>query len=86
MLVSIFFTTFLLISAELGDYADEEHKPGYASQYRYVPNQTEQFEAKVESLHRRHQGQTPADAELNYLDEAKILNYTASICTKPRYE
>lgn len=55
----------------MGDYSEDEHKPGYASQYRYIPNQTGQFEAKVENLHRRHQGQTPADAELNYLDEVK---------------
>ena len=46
---------------------------GYSSQFRFIPNQTSEFEAKVESLHRLHQGQTPADSELNYLEEAKHL-------------
>lgn len=70
-----FFLSFLILfKAELGDYAEEDFEPGYANRFRYIPNQTPQFEAKVENLHRRHQGQTPADVELNYLDEAKNLD------------
>ncbi|KAI2811312.1 Tyrosine-protein phosphatase non-receptor type 3 [Blomia tropicalis] len=63
-----------VLQSELGDYGEDEHKPGYASQFRYIPSQSKQFEAKAESLHRLHQGQTPADAEMNYLEEAKNLD------------
>ncbi|XP_017482818.1 PREDICTED: tyrosine-protein phosphatase non-receptor type 4-like [Rhagoletis zephyria] len=63
-----------VLQSELGDYSEEDFASGYASRFRYIPNQTEKFEAKVEKLHRRHQGQTPADVELNYLDEAKNLD------------
>ncbi|KAJ6225298.1 hypothetical protein RDWZM_003843 [Blomia tropicalis] len=67
-------STLALLATELGDYGEDEHKPGYASQFRYIPSQSKQFEAKAESLHRLHQGQTPADAEMNYLEEAKNLD------------
>lgn len=46
----------------------------YASRFALVPNQTRVFESKVEDLHKMHVGQTPADAEKNYLEEAKNLS------------
>ncbi|OTF71740.1 hypothetical protein BLA29_006449, partial [Euroglyphus maynei] len=61
------------LATELGDYCEDEHRPGYSNEFRFIPNQTDEFCHKVESLHRLHQGQTPADAELNYLEEAKHL-------------
>lgn len=71
--ISTYMFWFYIITAELGDFCEEDHKPGYAAQFRYIPGQNGQFEAKVESLHRLHQGQTPADAEVNYLDLAKNI-------------
>nr|XP_027194217.1 tyrosine-protein phosphatase non-receptor type 4-like [Dermatophagoides pteronyssinus] len=62
-----------VLQSELGDYCEEEHRPGYSNEFRFIPNQTDEFCHKVESLHRLHQGQTPADAEFNYLEEAKHL-------------
>lgn len=62
-----------VLQSELGDYCPEDHKPGYSKQFQFIPNQTDEFCQKVESLHRLHQGQTPADAEINYLEEAKHL-------------
>ncbi|UXI22664.1 NADH dehydrogenase [ubiquinone] 1 alpha subcomplex assembly factor 3 [Sarcoptes scabiei] len=62
-----------VLQSELGDYCEDEHPSGYSEQFSLVPNQTKEFCQKVESLHRLHKGQTPADAELNYLEEAKNL-------------
>ncbi|XP_070565918.1 tyrosine-protein phosphatase non-receptor type 4-like isoform X4 [Ptychodera flava] len=61
------------VQAETGDYDPEEHKPGYLVDMRFIPNQTEDFEKEVAELHKKHVGQTPADAEYNYLDKAKRL-------------
>ena len=60
--------------AELGDFCAEDHKPGYISQIKLIPNQTQDFEQKVSELHRLHRGETPADAEFNYLEHAKSLD------------
>uniref|UniRef100_H2YXC4 FERM domain-containing protein n=1 Tax=Ciona savignyi TaxID=51511 RepID=H2YXC4_CIOSA len=46
------------LQSELGDYDPDVHNPYFISEFRFVPDQTEQ-------------GQTPADAELNYLNIAK---------------
>jgi tyrosine-protein phosphatase non-receptor type 4 len=65
---------FLIFStAELGDYHSEDHAPGYLSQLPLVPGQNEEMEKKVAELHKLHRGQTPADAEFNFLDHAKRL-------------
>ena len=62
------------LSAELGDFCAEEHKPGYLSQMKLIPNQTQDFEQKVSELHRLHRGETPADSEFHYLEHAKSLD------------
>lgn len=62
------------VQSELGDYNIEDHGSGYLSEFRFVPNQTEEFEREVELLHKQHVGQMPADAEFNYLDQAKLLD------------
>ncbi|KAJ1526841.1 hypothetical protein ONE63_008405 [Megalurothrips usitatus] len=59
--------------SELGDYHPEEHGPGYLSHLQLMPGQTEEMEKKVAELHKLHKGQTPADAEFNFLDHAKRL-------------
>lgn len=42
------------VSAELGDYHPDEHKPGYLSGLSLVPNQSEEMELKIEELHKLH--------------------------------
>nr|XP_018897637.1 PREDICTED: tyrosine-protein phosphatase non-receptor type 4 [Bemisia tabaci] len=62
------------VQSELGDYHPDEHAPGYLSEMALIPNQTEDMEHKICELHKLHKGQTPADAEFNFLDHAKRLD------------
>lgn len=62
-----------LVQSELGDYDPEEHGNNYLSEFRFAPNQTPELEEKVVELHKQHKGQTPAEAELHYLENAKKL-------------
>ncbi|XP_064638687.1 FERM, ARHGEF and pleckstrin domain-containing protein 2-like isoform X5 [Lineus longissimus] len=66
-------TAALLVSyitqAELGDYIDDFTDQSYLSTCKIVPNQT--IEEKIIEYHKRHTGQTPADADFNLLDTAR---------------
>nr|XP_006811148.1 PREDICTED: band 4.1-like protein 3-like isoform X3 [Saccoglossus kowalevskii] len=64
-----------IVQAELGDYDPEEHgtDPTYLSDFRFAPNQARELEEKIMELHKTHKGQTPAEAELHYLENAKKL-------------
>ncbi|XP_057373633.1 band 4.1-like protein 3 isoform X2 [Daphnia carinata] len=64
-----------LVQSELGDYDPTEHGTGseYVRELRLAPNQTPELEEKVSELHRTHKGQTPEEAELHYLENAKKL-------------
>ncbi|XP_065205473.1 tyrosine-protein phosphatase non-receptor type 4 [Planococcus citri] len=61
------------VQSELGDYQIEELEPNYLSGMVLVPGQTEEMERKISELHKMHKGQTPADAEFNFLDHVKRL-------------
>ncbi|XP_023283398.1 band 4.1-like protein 1 isoform X2 [Seriola lalandi dorsalis] len=62
------------VQAELGDYEPEEHGPDYVNDFRFAPNQTRELEERVMELHRNYRGMTPADAEVNFLENAKKLS------------
>ncbi|XP_042265747.1 band 4.1-like protein 1 isoform X4 [Thunnus albacares] len=62
------------VQAELGDYEPEEHGPDYVSDFRFAPNQTRELEERVMELHRNYRGMSPADAEVNFLENAKKLS------------
>lgn len=62
-----------LVQAELGDFDPDDHGRNYLSEFRFAPNQTPELEDKVMELHKQHKGQTPAEAELHYLENAKKL-------------
>ncbi|XP_068624989.1 protein 4.1 homolog isoform X2 [Battus philenor] len=64
-----------LLQSELGDYEDTESGAALCQQLKLVPPSacTPELEEKVVELHRTHRGQTPAEAELNYLENAKKL-------------
>ena len=52
ILASINFSLSFL--AELGDFNPDECKDGYLSEYRFIPNQTEEFEKAVAENHQIH--------------------------------
>uniref|UniRef100_A0A8B9JYY3 Erythrocyte membrane protein band 4.1-like 4A n=1 Tax=Astyanax mexicanus TaxID=7994 RepID=A0A8B9JYY3_ASTMX len=63
----------LAIQSELGDYDPYRHVSGYVSEYRFVPDQKEDLEEAIEQIHKTLMGQTPSEAENNYLSIAKGL-------------
>ncbi|XP_061583935.1 band 4.1-like protein 1 isoform X2 [Cololabis saira] len=62
------------IQAELGDYDQDDHGSDYVSDFRFAPNQTRELEDRVMELHRNYKGMTPAEAEINFLENAKKLS------------
>ncbi|XP_033761867.1 band 4.1-like protein 4B isoform X3 [Pecten maximus] len=61
------------LQSELGDYDAEVHTPGVISEFHFVPHQTEEMELAMMEQFKTCRGQTPAMAELNYLNKAKYL-------------
>uniref|UniRef100_A0A8B9QBT0 Band 4.1-like protein 5 n=1 Tax=Apteryx owenii TaxID=8824 RepID=A0A8B9QBT0_APTOW len=61
------------MQAELGDYDPAEHVPDLVSEFRFVPTQTEEMELAIFEKWKECRGQTPAQAETNYLNKAKWL-------------
>ncbi|XP_056103880.1 band 4.1-like protein 2 isoform X7 [Rhinichthys klamathensis goyatoka] len=62
------------LQAELGDYDPEEHRLDYISDLQFAPNQTKELEEKVVELHKSHRGMTPAQADAQFLENAKKLS------------
>ncbi|XP_030231305.1 band 4.1-like protein 1 isoform X3 [Gadus morhua] len=62
------------VQAELGDYDLDEHGSDYVSDFHFAPNQTRELEERVMELHRNYKGMTPAEAEINFLENAKKLS------------
>ncbi|XP_053899266.1 band 4.1-like protein 5 isoform X2 [Malaclemys terrapin pileata] len=61
------------LQAELGDYDPAEHVPDLVSEFRFMPTQTEELELAIFEKWKEYRGQTPAQAETNYLNKAKWL-------------
>ncbi|XP_032072278.1 band 4.1-like protein 5 isoform X2 [Thamnophis elegans] len=62
-----------MLQAELGDYDPIEHIPDIVSEFRFVPSQTEEMELAIFEKWKEYRGQSPAQAETNYLNKAKWL-------------
>ncbi|XP_037683891.1 protein 4.1 isoform X8 [Choloepus didactylus] len=62
------------IQSELGDYDQELHGADYVSDFKLAPNQTKELEEKVMELHKSHRSMTPAQADLEFLENAKKLS------------
>ncbi|XP_031714233.1 band 4.1-like protein 5 isoform X1 [Anarrhichthys ocellatus] len=61
------------LQAELGDCDPLEHHRDLVSEFRFIPNQTEDVELEVYNKWKECRGQMPAQAEINYLNKAKWL-------------
>lgn len=61
--------------SQLGEYDVDEHGSGieYIKRVRFAPTQTEELLERISELHRTHRGQTPGEAELYYLENAKNM-------------
>nr|XP_045721498.1 band 4.1-like protein 2 isoform X8 [Mirounga angustirostris] len=62
------------LQAELGDYDLEEHGNSDLSDFQFAPTQTKELEEKVAELHKTHRGLSPAQADSQFLENAKRLS------------
>lgn len=62
------------VQSELGDYDPELHGVDYVSDFKLAPNQTRELEEKVMELHKSYRSMTPAQADLEFLENAKKLS------------
>ncbi|XP_037919246.1 band 4.1-like protein 5 isoform X2 [Hermetia illucens] len=64
----------LALQSELGDYDSEIHTAATVSEFRFVPNQSEELEIAILDEYKNCRGLTPAQAESSYLNKAKWLD------------
>ncbi|XP_061870650.1 protein 4.1 isoform X12 [Colius striatus] len=62
------------VQSELGDYDPDLHSPDYISEFKLAPNQTKELEEKVVELHKTYRSMTPAQADMEFLENAKKLS------------
>ncbi|KAL1502085.1 hypothetical protein ABEB36_007283 [Hypothenemus hampei] len=62
------------LQSELGDYDESQHTPATVSEFRFVPDQTEEMEIDILEEFKKCKGLTPANAEQAYLNEVKWLD------------
>ncbi|CAG7835317.1 unnamed protein product [Allacma fusca] len=63
----------LALQSEVGDYEAEIHTPSFVSEFRFAEDQDAEMEIAILEEFKRLKGQTPAQAEMNYLNKAKWL-------------
>ncbi|XP_021366899.1 band 4.1-like protein 1 isoform X2 [Mizuhopecten yessoensis] len=61
------------VQAELGDYDPVECAPGYLEEFDFAQKQTKELLKKIHELHKTHKGQSPEEAEMMFLENAKKL-------------
>ncbi|XP_063168058.1 protein 4.1 isoform X22 [Candoia aspera] len=62
------------IQSELGDYDTDLHGADYVSEFKLAPNQTKELEDKVTELHKTYRSMSPAQADMEFLENAKKLS------------
>ncbi|XP_034756556.1 band 4.1-like protein 2 isoform X6 [Etheostoma cragini] len=63
------------LQAEVGDYEPDQPRPlDNVSQLTFAPNQSKEMEEKILELHKSHRGMTPAQADTQFLENAKKLS------------
>nr|XP_019563888.2 band 4.1-like protein 4B isoform X2 [Aedes albopictus] len=64
----------LALQSELGDFDETVHSAVTVSEFRFVPNQTEELELSILEEYRKCNGLTPAQAETSFLNKVKWLD------------
>uniref|UniRef100_A0AAQ5WYX5 FERM domain-containing protein n=1 Tax=Amphiprion ocellaris TaxID=80972 RepID=A0AAQ5WYX5_AMPOC len=63
------------LQAEFGDHEPDQPRPlDYIGQATFAPNQNKEMEEKILELHKSHRGMTPAQADAQFLENAKKLS------------
>ncbi|XP_060949798.1 band 4.1-like protein 3a [Limanda limanda] len=64
------------VQSELGDYDPDDcgSNSNYVSELCFAPSQTKEMEEKIIELHKTRRGMTPAEAEMNFLENVKKLS------------
>ncbi|XP_063758142.1 band 4.1-like protein 2 isoform X16 [Eleginops maclovinus] len=63
------------LQAEVGDYEPDQPRPlDNVGQLTFAPNQNREMEEKIVELHKSHRGMTPAQADVQFLENAKKLS------------
>jgi len=61
-----------IVQAECGDFVGEDYPDHtYLSTYKFVPHQDNDLERRIMENHKKHVGQSPAEADLNLLETAR---------------
>ncbi|VVC43403.1 Hypothetical protein CINCED_3A007052 [Cinara cedri] len=61
-----------IVQAECGDYSVDDYPDHtYLSSHKFVPHQDREMEIRIMENHKRHIGQSPAEADLNLLETAR---------------
>ncbi|KAF5284133.1 hypothetical protein FQR65_LT00133 [Abscondita terminalis] len=63
----------LSLQSELGDYDKSQHTAATVSEFRFIPNQTEEMEIEILEEFKKCGGLTPAQAESSFLNKVKWL-------------
>lgn len=61
-----------IVQAECGDFSEEDYPDAsYLSLYKFIPHQDYEIERKIRENHKKHIGQSPAEADLHLLETAR---------------
>ncbi|KAE9554248.1 hypothetical protein FO519_002547 [Halicephalobus sp. NKZ332] len=63
------------LQSEFGDQNNREHDVVFVSEFRFHPEQDEEMESAILDAYKKCKGQTPATAEMNYLNRVKWLEF-----------
>lgn len=74
LMLDYYYFWIVWLVAELGDYDETVHTVAAISEFRFVPNQTEELELNITEEFKKCRGLTPAEAENAFLNRAKCLD------------